>query len=112
MDLQALCWGNNGNGQTQVPSLWDPMEKWKVITAGDHFTCGIITSGRLICWGLGTEYATSVSSGKHMRYLDVASGYRRTLGIKEEDGKVLCWGNSGDTRRYRACALPAPPWEG
>jgi hypothetical protein len=26
----AHCWGDNSAGQTQVPTLWDPMEKWTV----------------------------------------------------------------------------------
>jgi alpha-tubulin suppressor-like RCC1 family protein len=73
-DGRAFCWGSNQEGQlgiggdaaqtcvsrtgqalpcSETPRIVSGGERWAVVAAGSHFTCGISTAGAAFCWGVG-----------------------------------------------------------
>jgi hypothetical protein len=46
-DYEAVCWGWNSEGQTEVPILY----AFSQIAGGDQFSCGWTTGQTLECWG-------------------------------------------------------------
>jgi alpha-tubulin suppressor-like RCC1 family protein len=114
-DGTARCWGNNRNGQLGNGTLADADLPAVVVTgvptltsisAGDYFTCAIVSGGGVECWGinshgelgngtttdsatpvtvLGIPHATSVSTGAHPYDGSCATLY---------NGTVKCWGSN------------------
>lgn len=60
----AYCWGDGANNQlgngpsgvdSNVPVAVIGAKKWTKIAAGRYQTCGIDSTSRIFCWGLGTS---------------------------------------------------------
>src|SRR3989339_384805 len=123
-DSRVLCWGDSaygqlGDGQITTdrtsPYLTTDSSAYSRISAGGYHTCGIRQSdSRVLCWGFGTNGALGDGSvGNNLEptvttdissYLSVSAGgdsvrtYGHTCGIRTNDSRVLCWGESLDGR--------------
>ncbi len=110
-DSVAYCWGYAidgalGTGSTQpvtqsVPALVSGGYHWSAISAGDHYTCGITTSGAAFCWGTGGSRLgsgqmndqpapTPVLGGLHFTAISAGGGH--TCGLATS-GPAYCWGD-------------------
>ncbi len=80
-----------------------PSTGWVAVSAGDGFTCGIVVSGNLYCWGYNADHELGVN---HFDYeLDtpplvagatwhaVGAGDQHAFGI-QTDGSLWCWGQN------------------
>jgi alpha-tubulin suppressor-like RCC1 family protein len=117
-DDQAYCWGDNvfgqaGNGAAggdQALSYTEPMRvagdlRFKSVSAGTIFTCGITLAGRAYCWGsnlygqLGDETLidrtrpTAVHGGHLFVQLD--AGNSHVCGVTDDHGGY-CWGRGAE----------------
>lgn len=114
----AYCWGDNSSGQLgdgtrttniasndrATPTAVATSERFSEIVAGRDHTCGLSTSGKVLCWGgpnagtLGngtytTHYQlvpTEVSGGR--TFSRVAASEYGTCAIQSSDGQPYCWG--------------------
>src|SRR3989339_84404 len=119
-DSRVLCWGNGdygqlGDGSTAVHNVGNPnvttdsSEYLSVNTKGWH-TCGIrVNDSRVLCWGYdnhgqlgdgqtannGNPNVTTDSS--IYSSINSGGGYH-TCGIRSNDSRVLCWGESANGR--------------
>src|SRR3989339_719679 len=113
-DSRVLCWGNSANGklgdeQNGVyvlnPNLTTDISAYLMITVGYDHTCGIRANDlRVLCWGAGTygqlgdgEPGDNLNSNittDSSSYTSVSAGRYHTCGIRVNDLRVLCWGES------------------
>jgi alpha-tubulin suppressor-like RCC1 family protein len=119
----AWCWGNDlsgqlGDGDAGLAQCGDvPCSKRAVavagglrfrhVTAGFNFSCGVTTHDRIWCWGdnehghlgTGTESSstTPVEVAGNRRWRQVRAGDNLACGITTA-GKAFCWGlnNEGE----------------
>jgi alpha-tubulin suppressor-like RCC1 family protein len=122
---KAYCWGADINGRLgngaitgsqASPSLVDTTGiagfiGWKIISAGEGSTCGIIQDGRAYCWGndgdgeLGNGAITGNQASPSLvdttgiagfiGWLDISTNDNLTCGIIQ-DGRGYCWGADSD----------------
>ena len=82
---EVLCWGNNSQGQTSIPSLSNPRQ----LSAGDQTTCALDDNG-LQCWG--SDLSGIVSSAPSL-----VSGVKVEVGRSHacalDIGGFQCWGS-------------------
>jgi alpha-tubulin suppressor-like RCC1 family protein len=112
----AYCWGNDGSGQlgdnttvnssTPIP-VADTTLSFRAISAGDHHTCALTTSGAAYCWGdnasgqlgNGTQLMSLkpalVSGG--LTFVAISAGRSHTCGI-DTAANVHCWGDNFDAQ--------------
>jgi hypothetical protein len=83
-DTGVVCWGWNGDGQTDVPSLSNPTQ----VSSGFSHTCAIGDSG-VVCWGNNGNGQATVPSLSNPR--QVSLGYYHSCAL--DDSGVICWGN-------------------
>src|SRR3989339_656479 len=114
-DSRVLCWGNSANGklgdeQNGVyvlnPNLTTDISAYLMITVGYDHTCGIRANDlRVLCWGdsangkLGDGQTTTDRTSPYLTtdssaYSSVSAGIFHTCGIRANDLRVLCWGES------------------
>lgn len=106
------CWGNNDSGQLgdgtttsrSVPMAVSDLSSGVVsIAAGGGYTCAIMTSGSVRCWGYnadgqlgdgtkGTDRLTPVDVKNLSNVLSLAAGEDHTCATVK-DGSAFCWGN-------------------
>ncbi len=108
----VLCWGANDSGQLgdgtttphDVPRGVIGMGRAAVqVAVGDRFACGLLASGSVTCWGLGTSgqlgNGTTASSATPVQVRGLSSG---VTGIAAggahacavtSGGAVRCWGS-------------------
>jgi alpha-tubulin suppressor-like RCC1 family protein len=90
-----------GFAQTESSFAVDSGPTFKSVSSGEHFTCGLTTTGDVYCWGanensqLGTS-AVSANSTPNKVYqisnaLEITSG-RDFACARISDGGVACWG--------------------
>jgi alpha-tubulin suppressor-like RCC1 family protein len=111
--VKLMCWGWNAYGQLGDSTPTDrnaPVDvKWlagtaATVAAGADFTCVILRTGFLRCWGnnefgqLGdgttTAHHTPISvQGLKYKVLMLAAGYYTTC-VVTVDGNLKCWGNN------------------
>jgi alpha-tubulin suppressor-like RCC1 family protein len=116
----AYCWGQNGNGQLGNLDIADTRRPARVfapgnepyvqVSAGRHYSCGLLTTGMMMCWGLnssgqlgntGTSQTTIrqpvyVEPGRRFRwdggaYASFDAGGAHTCAVTN-DATALCWG--------------------
>lgn len=120
-DGEAHCWGDNRSGALGIqdapavvptPAPSAPGERFATLSAGaipkfrpagneGAHTCGLTTSGQVLCWGngrqgqLGNGAAVSstvpVEPSGERTFVDVQAGAGFTCGIGD-DGRIHCWG--------------------
>jgi len=109
------CWGQDlndelGNGadstSKNTPQSVSGSAKFKAVTGGETFTCGVTIAGAVQCWGrnvfgqLGdgstTSRATPVqAAGLTSGVTAVTAGDRHACALLS-DGTLKCWGDNGD----------------
>lgn len=90
----AVCWGNNGSNQTDVPS-----GNFSQVTAGYGSACGLHPDGRVACWGM--TYGWGPPKGKQFSTLNSGWGY--PCGIERsstKSGPVVCFGAGAGWRPF------------
>jgi hypothetical protein len=105
-DGSAFCWGLNGNAQlgnsntainANSPVRVTGTQTFKRISAGQSFTCGLTTAGRVYCWGnLGTG-STAVSTPRTYAsapdFTSISLGAFHACALTA-DGTAYCWGDN------------------
>jgi len=112
-DDRAYCWGYNGSGRLgdgtfsgdfrTAPVAVTGGLRFRLVSAGSDYACGITTANRAYCWGdnrygqLGdssnfTSRAapSGVAGGRSYQWLD--AGRFHTCAVTT-DGRAFCWGN-------------------
>jgi hypothetical protein len=85
-DGKVSCWGFNELQQATPPGA----ERFRAISAGDSFTCGIRSSDtRAVCWGSNATGRATPPVQERFMAIDAGSDY--ACGVSEA-GKVVCWG--------------------
>ena len=118
-DSRVLCWGESlygrlGDGQNGVdvlnPNLTTDNSSYISVSAGYYFSCGIrANDSRVLCWGdslygqLGDgqttfDMNTSTLTTDTSAYSSISAGYQHTCGIRVNDSRVLCWGETANGR--------------
>ena len=127
---EVQCWGYNGYGEllqgnstSNAPHQNDPLLNLgdgvgaRDIVTGNHFSCAILTTEGIVCWGYGADYRTGRASttniGDHSSeialigdglttpYRRIAQPHHMDLGpnsngacIINEASQVECWGHN------------------
>ncbi|EKX49638.1 hypothetical protein GUITHDRAFT_104598 [Guillardia theta CCMP2712] len=112
-ELPVLCFGRGAEGQKQPPVATG----WSKISSGWKFTCGILLSSRLYCWGDNSwkKHACGIAlpdkslrcwgenkNGKTQApagsgYVSVCSATEHSCAV-DGKGKLTCWGLDGHDR--------------
>ncbi len=119
---EALCWGGNRYGQTgtgavarmnPATSTFDPLLvptpvagdlRFRAITAGGDFTCGLTTASALACWGFNHvgQHGTGTPSAERPvptlapgagTFASIAAGTTHVCGVRT-GGEAACWGGN------------------
>ncbi len=118
MGGQVACWGRNVNGElgtaasnsftatpSEVPGLRGPAQ---AIAAGDGFSCALMQSGAIMCWGKSGkgQLGTGVPSAPSQPPLPVvgiidaravSAGAEHVCAVLD-GGYVNCWGSGANGR--------------
>ena len=114
----AYCWGGNSEGQLGIGAVLTPDcpeafcttpkrvvgdLTFSQLSAGTGYTCGVVTDGRLFCWGSndftnlgdGTEVARDrpVHIGSGLAFRQVSAGVLHTCAVTR-DHAAYCWGHN------------------
>jgi hypothetical protein len=102
-DNRIVCWGNNIEGQASVPNVDTVLSKqlgvgvsvssdrdWLAVSAGWSHSCGLKSSGRVVCWG-SNNWGQAAVPDVSVKFREVTAGYDSTCALSV-DRKVTCWG--------------------
>lgn len=107
-DSAGFCWnssdfdqGNGGRTSGRGPIGIASLEKFRLITGGEAFACGLATTGTAYCWGLGGRLGDGGSSASSvpvavsgaMSFTTLSSGHSHTCGLTT-NGDAYCWGRN------------------
>ncbi len=82
-DGRLVCWGNSA-----LPYVND---QYKAISVGPPVSCGILSTGKMRCWGsLWTNAAAALPPDDGFDQASILAG--DGCGTRTGDGKVVCWG--------------------
>ena len=85
-DGTVRCWGNNGDGQCNVPiGLSDVI----AISASGH-SVALKSDGTVVCWGLNWAGQCDPPPGLQ-DVVEISAGFAHTV-ARRSDGTVVCWG--------------------
>jgi len=85
-----VAWGDNTNGQTDVPS---PNTGFTAVAAGGYHSLGLTADGSIVAWGRNYDGQTNVPA-PNTGFVAVAAGadhslaIRRVTGDADSDGDV------------------------
>ena len=82
-DSTAVCWGHNGDGQSETPE-----GSFSSVSAGSGHSCGLRTDGTVECWGDDRSGQAAAPGGT---FSSVSAGSGHSCGLRT-DGTVECWG--------------------
>jgi alpha-tubulin suppressor-like RCC1 family protein len=120
-DGKAWCWGANQFGELGIPPEDSPFPcssrpcslrpiavsgglRFRQLSAGNHFTCGLTTGDKVFCWGendvgqLGTGSTATYSStptevAGNRKYLQVSAGFGNMACAINLVRSAFCWGS-------------------
>jgi len=112
-DNRVSCWGNNHAGQLGDGTTLDSpspvnvqgiSEEVMSITAGNNFTCALLISNKVMCWGDNTylnlgykgverSLQASLVPGLPNAILSITAGSGHVCALAD-GGAVYCWGNN------------------
>jgi alpha-tubulin suppressor-like RCC1 family protein len=93
LDDTVYCWGA-GSDPTEYENTQDyhqsvpPSGTFLDISAADLHTCGVRTSGDVICWGSNNYGQAETPDGE---FVDVEAGSYHDCAL-DADGNAVCWG--------------------
>ena len=109
-DGSVACWGNNGSGQSNLPSGqfsgvaaggWQtcalraghgqsdaPAGQFTAVAGSWFHSCGLRADGSISCWGLDDSGQVGAPAG---RFTSVDVGLNHSCGLRV-DGTIGCWG--------------------
>ncbi|MBS0196219.1 MAG: hypothetical protein JSR77_05620 [Planctomycetes bacterium] len=91
---EAIAWGFNLYGATNVPAL-PPGVRYTALAGGSHLSVALRSDGTVVAWGRSDLGATNVPAlPPGVTYTAVAAGYYHSLALRS-DGTVVGWGNNG-----------------
>ena len=113
-DSRVYCWGlynQNTNGALGdgtstgrlSPTAIYGSDTYKAVGAGEYYSCGLRTDGRILCWGaqyaalnnpVGSNYYPSLSASDTSTYTALSVGRYHVCAIRASDGRVACWGKN------------------
>ena len=116
-DDSAYCWGYNVRGQLGIgtsgnTTYGEPQKvgsalRWKRISVGDAFACGIAIDDSAYCWGFNGsgQLGKGVSGDENLptrvdvsalrageTFDSIAAGYTHACGLTNQR-RILCWGS-------------------
>jgi len=94
-----VAWGNNGNGQCNVPS---PSTAFVAVAGGAWHSLGLKADGAIVAWGSNYDGQCNVPP-PNTGFVAVAGGGHHSLGLKA-DGSIVAWGYN----YYGQCNVPPP----
>lgn len=128
----AWCWGENTSGALgtdrgpangAVPMPVAGGLKFKALTAGSGYTCGLTTAGKAYCWGTNTNGVLGNGTPRSSTLPAPVAGTTVFASINggtghvcamTEAGALYCWGDNADgelgVARPQSCrSLPGQP---
>jgi alpha-tubulin suppressor-like RCC1 family protein len=101
------------------PSPISSPERFQAIAAGDYYTCGLASSGKVYCWGEG--YGLGLGDGiaysqtpapvaSSDLFISIATGYESTCAVSTLH-ELLCWGfgyGGAEDLSYVPVPVPVP----
>lgn len=102
------CWGQ-AKGTGQASNIAVPTDvgglayRAKKLAAGENFTCALLASGEVNCWGdntfgtlgnsaVGSQSLTPVKVNLDERATDVVAGRNHACALLSQTNSVVCWG--------------------
>ena len=86
----ALVEGVGQGRDGDAPGVSTSRTVYASVEAGNAHICGLLASGKIDCWGDGSDRRTDVPAG---RFLAVSAGFRHTCALNTSH-RVVCWGRS------------------
>jgi alpha-tubulin suppressor-like RCC1 family protein len=136
-DKTMWCWGLNTSGQVGTgtgdvvflrPAAAGSASDWTRVSAGAAFSCGLNTSGQILCWGANstgqigdgtgvTALTPTPLMGGVTDWISFDSGNNHSCAIRA-NGELSCWGTNtrgqiGDgstTNALQPVVVSAGPW--
>ena len=105
LSSHAVCWGNNSNGQSDVPA---DLGTVKQVAAGNFSTCAVKTDGRVVCWGSGAAYLAPPLDLGPAKAAYPNDGVCAVL----LNGRLRCWGGSNWSGQLSVPAATFPSLSG
>lgn len=105
-DSGVKCWGDNTNGQTSAPALNNPF----AISSGKNHSCAIDNNG-VKCWGDNSNTKSSGHAALLINPIQITAGAEHSCAIDQlnaTNSKVVCWGNSLNSRTSVPLTLVNP----
>ena len=93
---ELLCWGDNSEGQLEVPH-----GRFLRVAAGGRYTCAIRTDGAVVCWGKKHWGVTDTPNGS---FVQVAVSFYFACALRQ-DNTVACWGKHSEPPRDHFSAI-------
>jgi hypothetical protein len=94
-DGTVVAWGNNGNGQTNVPALPSGVT-YTAVAGGVFHSLALRSDGTVVAWGNNGEGQTNVPAlPSGVTYTAVAGGSFHSLALRS-DGTVVAWGRNAN----------------
>ena len=84
------CWGDDGHGQTAVPTAASSSQV--AVALGDSHTCSLSMAGAVGCWGNNGHGQTAVPVAATSYQVAVAAAYDGHTCSLSAAGTVSCWG--------------------
>ncbi|MCB9587698.1 MAG: hypothetical protein H6718_20010 [Polyangiaceae bacterium] len=114
-DGSVECWGRGGRGalghgfdDSEVPLKVAGLPKAQQVVAGRNNSCALTFEGEVYCWGaettgiLGAQTEHSVATPVRIQFPSavtrLASATADQACALLDDGRLFCWGSSGDER--------------
>jgi alpha-tubulin suppressor-like RCC1 family protein len=92
-DGTVVAWGNNSNGQTNVPASATNIV---AVAAGGTFSLALRADGTLLTWGNSNNGLLNIPSTLS-NVIAIAAGRLHSLAIRS-DGKVIAWGDNASSQ--------------
>src|SRR5207302_1770774 len=83
---RIVCWGGNDGGMASPPP-----GAFRQVSAGSNYTCGLLRSGHVRCWGgrVGEGYDAHLNPPRGL-FHSVSTGGYYACGLRAT-GRVICW---------------------
>ncbi len=84
--LKAVSWGT----YSEITGSIDEYDLSE-ISAGWHFSVGLVRDGSLVCWGIDSDIMSNMPDDND--YVAISAGYHHALALRK-DGSISAWGSN------------------